>query len=79
MEYRFATVKDVEHLAEWNRQLIEDEHKAILMEWDIKELRYPEHPDPELGGNAAMTAKELRRTLSSSGESADSIPGEVTR
>src|SRR5262249_44019030 len=49
------------------RAFFEDEYRLTLKDRGIGELRYPEHPDPDVGGNTFMTAATLREPISFAG------------
>ena len=60
------------------RAFFEDEYKRTLEANDIHELMYPEHPDPEVGGNNHTNATELRKPLSWDAGRMRPVPAEVT-
>lgn len=60
------------------RAFFVDEYRAVLAGNDISELRYPEYPEPELGGNGFTKATQLRQPSSFPGIAPRQVPGEVT-
>jgi hypothetical protein len=61
------------------RAFFEDEYRQMMDEWEVKgELRYPEYPDPELGGNRFTKATQLREPISWEGGRVRFVPPEVT-
>jgi hypothetical protein len=46
------------------RRFFEDEYRATLRESGIDELRYPEYPEPDIGGNQFTNATSLREPMS---------------
>ena len=60
------------------RRFFEDEYRATLEANGAKELHYPEHPEPELGGNGFTKATQLREPISFAGGKVRDVPAEVT-
>jgi hypothetical protein len=46
------------------RRFFEDEYRKTLAESGIDAMHYPEHPEPELGGNQFTNATSLREPMS---------------
>jgi hypothetical protein len=59
------------------RAFFENEYRATLEASEVEGMRYPEHPEPEVGGNNFVNATELRKPNSWAGGVRDVAP-EVT-
>jgi hypothetical protein len=60
------------------RAFFEDEYRATLAENGIDGLRYPEYPEPELGGNGFTRATQLLQPLAFEGGKVRPVPPGVT-
>ena len=60
------------------RGFFENEYKSTLEDNGIDTLHYPEHPEPQLGGNGFTTATKLRETISFQGDRVRPVAPEVT-
>lgn len=60
------------------RAFFEDEYRATLKDSGIEDVRYPEHPEPEVGGNTFVNATELRKPISWEGGRVRNVAPEVT-
>ncbi len=60
------------------RAFFEDEYRLTLKENGVDELLYPEHPEPELGGNGFTKASQLREPLGFMGGKVRPVAPEVT-
>lgn len=60
------------------RAFFEDEYRATLAEYGIDDMAYPEHPDPEIGGNAHTNATSLREPISWDLGRTRPVPPELT-
>jgi len=60
------------------RAFFEDEYRSTLEEWDIEGMHYPEHPEPEIGGNDHTNATSLREPISWEGDRVRPVPEELT-
>jgi hypothetical protein len=60
------------------RAFFEDGYRAILAGVEIDDLRYPEYPEPELGGNGFTKATQLREPISWEGGRVRDVAPEVT-
>jgi hypothetical protein len=58
--------------------MFEDEYRETLAGSGITELKYPEHPEPELGGNHHTNATSLREPISWAGNKIRPVPPELT-
>jgi len=56
----------------------EDEYLNTLQGSGIEEMHYPEHPEPEVGGNGFTTATSLREPISFAGNKIRPVAPEVT-
>ena len=56
----------------------EAEYRRTLEANGVEEMAYPEHPDPELDGNAFMNATELRKPISWEGNKVRVVAPDVT-
>jgi hypothetical protein len=60
------------------RTFFEDEYRSTLEENEAEGMQYPEHPEPELGGNGFTTATDLREPISFAGDKVRAIAPELT-
>jgi hypothetical protein len=60
------------------RTFFENEYLEALRSNGIEEMHYPEHPDPEVGGNGFTNATSLREPISWEGNRVRSVAPEVT-
>lgn len=76
-----------ELLAPWMRQSLsvdgvraffEDEYRSTLEANGVEGMKYPGHPEPDLGGNNFMNATKLREPISFQGGRVRSVAPEVT-
>lgn len=74
-------------LAPWMRSAVsadeveeffEQEYRETLGANEIEGMHYPEHPDPEVGGNGFTSATELRKPISFAGGKVRPLAPEVT-
>jgi hypothetical protein len=56
----------------------EDEYRATLKDSGIEEMHYPEHPDPDVGGNQFMNASELRKPIAFANNKVRSVSPDLT-
>ena len=56
----------------------ENEYAATLEANEIEGLHYPEHPEPEVGGNGHTKATDLRQPISWAGGKIRDVADEVT-
>jgi hypothetical protein len=55
----------------------EDEYRATLEANGAEGLHHPEHPEPQVDGNAFTKATQLREPISFAGGKVRDVPGEV--
>jgi len=60
------------------RKFFEDEYRATLAAGEVEGMHYPEHPEPELGGNDFTRATQLREPISFAGGKVRPVAPEVT-
>jgi len=60
------------------QRFFEDEYRATLEASQVKELHYPEHPEPDLGGNGFTKATQLREPISFAGGKLREVAAELT-
>ena len=60
------------------RRFFEDEYRQTLAANDIDELQYPEHPEPQVDGNAFTNATALREPISFAGGKVRDVAPELT-
>ncbi|HKA21595.1 MAG TPA: hypothetical protein VKN18_25185 [Blastocatellia bacterium] len=60
------------------REFFENEYRATLDANGIGDLHYPEHPDPDVGGNSFTNATSLREPISWEGGRIRPVAPEVT-
>src|SRR5262245_27925316 len=60
------------------RAFFEDEYRSTLEANDIDGIHYPEHPEPEIGGNQHTNATSLREPISWENGRVRSVAPEVT-
>jgi hypothetical protein len=60
------------------RGFFENEYRGTLQANGIEDLHYPEHPEPQVGGNSFTNATALRKPISWDGNRVRSVAAEVT-
>jgi hypothetical protein len=60
------------------RSFFEDEYRSALQANGIEGLRYPEYPEPSIGGNNFLNATKLREPISFEGDKVRPVPPQVT-
>ena len=60
------------------RNFFEDEYREVLSANDIEDMHYPEHSEPQVGGNGFTNATELRKPISFAGGKQRPIAAEMT-
>ena len=60
------------------RAFFEDEYRATLADSGVEGMQYPEHPEPEVGGNNFVNATELRKPISFAGGKLRNVAPELT-
>ena len=60
------------------RGFFETEYRTTLEANDVREMHYPEHPEPQLDGNGFTKATQLREPISFAGGKVRPVDPEVT-
>jgi len=60
------------------RKFFEDEYRLTLEANDVRDMHYPEYPEPEVDGNGFTRATQLREPISFAGGKVRSVAPEVT-
>jgi len=60
------------------RAFFENEYRLTLQDNSVDSMHYPEHPEPQLGGNGFTNATALRKPISWEGDRIRPVAPEVT-